>query len=537
MPSPTPSFADLLASLSRPEAFPAPLRPASVRLVQTHISAVFVSERAVFKVKKPVDFGFLDFTTLEKRRHFCEEEVRLNRRLAPRLYRGVVPVVLRDGKAVFGPTGEGVGEEEEVVEWAVWMDPLPEERLLSNLLRQGKVDASDMERVADAIAAFHAAADAGPEVVSQGGLAAVIQNTEENILQVGPAVGRTLDADTHALLARYTRTFREVNEHLFRRREAEGRVRDGHGDLHSQHVCLTDPVMVFDCIEFTPRFRFADVLCDAAFLAMDLDRQGRSDLSSAFMGRYLARTGQEGPEVAALESFYRCYRAVVRGKVEGFRALDPLVPAAEAEAAADSARGYFRLATGYARTLPRPTLFVLCGLMGSGKSSLVRGLSPLLELQVVSSDLTRKGMAGVEPTRDCAAPYGEGIYTEDATGRTYQALMGRTEEELAAGRSVALDASFIDPARRAEAFALARRLGARPLLLYLEAPEALLRERLEKRVRKASVSDGRAGILPAQMGRFVPPGEIPPGEILVIDAAAEIPVKVDAVYRRALSTT
>ncbi len=523
----------LIASLSRPGAFPAPVRPGAgeVRVVQTHISAVFIAPRAVFKLKKPVDFGFLDFTTIGKRRFFCEEELRLNRRLSPGLYREVVPVTERDGELFFG--GEG-----ETVDWALRMEPLPEERLLSTLLAQGKVTAADLARVAHTIAAFHDRAERGEEITRTGGSAAVTRNTEENFSQVEPYIGHTVSRENFDLIALYTRAFREVNAALFAARESGGFIRDGHGDLHSQHVCLTDPILVFDCIEFSRRFRYCDVLSDASFLDMDLRRLGRPDLADAFTRDYLASSGQEGlPGVPALCNFYRCYRAVVRGKVEGFRSRDPSVPPAEAEAARRSAADFFALAGHCARTLHPPTLFVLCGLMGSGKSSLARLLAERLEFILLSSDLTRKELAGIAPTARGDQGFGEGIYAPGMTERTYRAVFDRARSELLAGRSVALDASFTDPAMRHAARELARSCGARHLLLYLSAPGELLRERLSRRALKASVSDGRSEILPAQMAAFTPPDEVPAEEKLVIDAAGEKTAKLEAAYRRALSTS
>jgi aminoglycoside phosphotransferase family enzyme/predicted kinase len=523
----------LIAGLSRPQAFPPGVRPGAgeVRVVQTHISAVFIAPRAVFKLKKPVDFGFLDFTTIEKRRFFCEEELRLNRRLSPGLYREVVPVVRRGDDIFFG--GEG-----ETVDWALRMDPLPEDRLLSFLLARDRASAPDMERVARAVAAFHDKAGRGEEITRIGGAAAVTRNTEENFSQIEPYVGHTVTRSTFDLIARYTRTFREVNAGLFAAREAGGFIRDGHGDLHSQHVCLTDPVLIFDCIEFSRRFRYCDVLGDASFLDMDLRRLGRADLADAFTRAYLAASGQQGmAAVPALYNFYRCYRAVVRGKVEGFRSRDPAVPADEAESARRAAADFFALAKGFARTLHPPTLFTLCGLMGSGKSSFARLLAERLDVVLVSSDLVRKELAGIAPTARGREGFGEGIYAPAMTERTYQALFDRARAALCAGRSTVIDASFTDPARRAQAQDLARSCASRHLLLYLSAPEGLLRERLSRRALKASVSDGRPEILPAQMAAFTPPDEVPAAERLVIDAAAGKVEKLEAAYRRALSTS
>ncbi len=515
----------IIKELSRPEAYPEPVQ--SIQVIQTHISVIFLAGHLVYKVKKPVDFRFLDFTTLDKRHHFCLEELTLNRRLSPALYIDVIPVTEQDGFLKFGGTGTPV-------EYAVLMKRLDENRFLSSLLERGDVTGEMVDRIADKIAVFHNLAATSGEITRIGGTEDVRFNTEENFQQIEPYIGRTLSRETFDLIAGYTRTFREINEGRLREREKGGWIRDGHGDLHTQHVCMNAEIQIYDCIEFNRRFRYADVLCDASFLAMDMQMRGYADLADRYTRAYLSRTGQQGTE--ALYNFYACYRAVVRGKVEGFRSDDPDITDVEAQRAAENARGFFKLAEHYARTLHPATLLITCGLMGSGKSSLASGLSELMNIQIISTDRVRKELAGIDPAVSRHVPFSEDIYSEQFTDRTYGELFSRADRRLTEGRTVLLDGSFTDHVRRKQALEIARDIGARFLVLYLDAGEEVLRSRLRERAGKVTVTDGREEILADQMRAFVPPEDVPAGSLLIIDASGSEHEIIRSAYRRVLST-
>ena len=517
----------IIKELSRPEAWPDPVKYVEVR--QTHISIIFLSHDRVLKVKKPVDFGFLDFTTLEKRRHFCEMEVSLNRRLSPEAYLGVLPVTRGADGLRFGGPGDPV-------EYAVFMKKLDEEKLLRALLERGKAGPLDMERIARKIASFHREASTSREITRVGGTEAVIFNTEENFNQIEPYIGETLDMGTFERVRDYTRGFIRANEGLFQQREAEGWIRDGHGDLHTQHICLDDEIQIFDCIEFNERFRFGDILSDAAFLAMDLDRLGFADLAHAFRSAYLGLMDQE--DQGPLLNFYSCYRAVVRGKVEGFRSRDTAIPKAEAMDAARTARSFHYLAGRYAGTLHPPTLIIACGIMGSGKSTAAEKLRELLDIEILSSDRLRKEIAGIEPTTSVHVPFGADIYSGESTYRTYQELHKRAASFLQEGRSVFLDASYMDPSRRAEAMNTAQEAGVRVVLVHFDADRNELKARLAKRTgQKSEVSDGREEILSQQMEVFQPPDEIPAPQRLTVDTSRSTGETIREIYCRLLSTS
>jgi aminoglycoside phosphotransferase family enzyme len=326
----------LVKALLEPGAYPGP--PREIELVQTQISYVFLASDLVYKIKKPVDFGFLDYTTLEKRLHFCREEVELNRRLCSDAYLGVVPITRENGRY----TVEGKGEAEE---YAVKMRRLPHDAMMDVLLTQNKVTPEMVERVAGIIVEFHKKAATSEEISRVGGINAVIKNTSENFEQTEQYAGKIMPREAFERIKKYTEGFIKENESLFHRRAAEGRIRDCHGDLHAAHICFGDKICIYDCIEFIDRLRYTDVVADVAFLAMDLDHYGRRDLADTFVKAYVNKSGDK--ELLRLLNFYKCYRAYVRFKIGCSQYDDPYIPAEEKEKILANTRGYFELAASY----------------------------------------------------------------------------------------------------------------------------------------------------------------------------------------------
>jgi len=314
--------------------------PEEVKCIETHISILFLTGNHVYKVKKPVDFGFLDFTSLEKRKYFCEQEVILNRRLAAELYLGVVPIT-GDGSRV---SLEGRGE---VVDYAVKMKQIPEEMLMDKLLAKKKVTAKMIEAVAQKLVNFYSSAETGDHISRLARPERVKQDTDENFEQTGKYVGVTIPEEVYQEVKNRVDHFFSTREALFLRRIASGRIRDCHGDLRLEHIFWGDEIAIFDCIEFNQRFRYTDVAADIAFLAMDLDYQGREDLSRHLIRTTVEQSGDQG--LLDLLDFYKCYRAYVRGKVESFRLDDPDIPEEEKKRAFRRAQRYFQLSYSYAK--------------------------------------------------------------------------------------------------------------------------------------------------------------------------------------------
>jgi len=327
----------LQKALLRPEIYPD--LPREVKLIETHISLLFLTGNYVYKVKKPVDFGFLDFTSLEKRRYFCEQEVKLNRRLSPEIYRGVT-VITRDQERI-SLDGEGAVEE-----YAVKMRQIPEKLLMDKLLERGQLTLEMIEAVSEKLVRFYSEAETNELIKSFARPDRIKEDTDENFEQTRKYLGITISKNVYEEIQRRTNEFFRVQEKIFHRRIDSDRIRDCHGDLRLEHIFWGDEIAIFDCIEFNQRFRYTDVAADIAFLVMDLDYHGREDLSEHFVRAYAEQS--EDREVMNVLDFYKCYRAYVRGKVESFRLDDPHIPEKGKKEALKRAQKYFELSHRYA---------------------------------------------------------------------------------------------------------------------------------------------------------------------------------------------
>jgi len=329
----------VVEALMKPEAYDK--EPGKIELTQTHISFVFLTRNFAYKVKKAVDLGFLDFTTLKKRRFFCEKELELNRRLCEDMYLEVVPI---NRSNIIKIKGEG-----ETVEYAVKMKRMPQESMMNKLLEENKVDSKLIDRIAKIIAEFHSKAETNRRISEFGSLAIIETNWKENFDQTREFVGKTISMKDFELIRERIDDFMKRNVSLFEKRMAEDRIRDCHGDIHSGNIFVADKIYIFDAIEFNERFRYSDVAADVAFLAMDLEFKERTDLSDFFVERYVKYS--EDQELMRFLPFYKCYRAYVRGKVVSFKLEDPSVGSEEKRAAMTEAKAYFKLASTYAKIL------------------------------------------------------------------------------------------------------------------------------------------------------------------------------------------
>ena len=328
--------------LLQPDAYSPP--PAEVKLVQTHISYVFIAGDHVYKFKKPVDFGFLDFTTLDKRHHFCDQELILNRRLCPSLYLGLVGVT-KSGD-VFQLQDIDQESSAEIVEYGVKMDRMPEDRMMTNIIRDALLTPAMIDSICDVLVPFYEKADGSAQIMEFGHPQAVSVNILENFTQTEQFLGSgSLNRAQFEKIKHFSEQFLSKDA-LFAQRISQGRIRDCHGDLYSANICLADRVYIFDCIEFNQRFRYCDVASDIAFLAMDLDFHGLNSLADHFVNRF-AEASQDESLMEMLD-FYKCYRAYVRGKINLFTAHAPEVDTVTRDNCLDQAGKYFILAEQYA---------------------------------------------------------------------------------------------------------------------------------------------------------------------------------------------
>ena len=491
--------ARLARALQDPAVWDPPVDAVEVR--ETHISWVLLAGEHAYKLKKAVDFGFLDYSTLEKRRQQCEREVTLNRRTAPMIYLGVLPV----GGA---PDHPRPGDSTAPIDYLVKMRRFDENRLLARLVERGELDDRHMQRLARAIATFQEQAEPVAADTPWGTPEAVWHFVAENFDQIRTALGNSearLDA-----VERWSRArFEALAPDLRARREA-GFVRDGHGDLHLNNIVLLDETPVpFDCIEFNDALRFIDVVNELAFLIMDLQARQRRDLATWLLNDWLFLTGDY--DGVPLLPFFIVYRAMVRAKVAALRLTQPdLPPPARTDAQAEY-RAYLRLAE--AATHPEPARLVIThGLSGSGTSTLVHRLLghwPAIHLR---SDVERKRLFGLPMDARSDSSVAGGIYTPEATERTYARLETLARTLLDAGWPVVVDATFLDPARRAAFRRLAKTLKVPFAVLDLQAPPAVLRERIRHRLaRERDASEADLQVLEHQLAHYRPPPADEPG--------------------------
>lgn len=510
-----PDHATFLRDLERPEAYPAP-RPTTIRLITTHISWVFITDHDVWKVKRPVDYGFVDYTTLERRRHFCHEEVRVNSRLAPGVYLDVVPI-RRDGRR-YSFTSNGI-----VVDYAVRMRRLAEVTNAESLLRHGQLSPDHLARLGARLAAFYAAS---PPDRDRGSREAVRTNVEENFNQVQPFVGRFVDSTTFATVRAWQLGFLHHTANVFETRLEQGRIRDGHGDLRLEHVYFEgNEILVIDAIEFNERFRIADVAADVAFLAMELDARGRRDLAANFLADFAMESADY--DLYAVVDFYLSYRAWVRGKVASFLAADPSTGSEKAQRKTREAEKLFALARTYAepRVEVGPVVAV-GGLIGAGKSTLARALGHSLALPVIDSDRTRKALAGVPANKQAPTQ----AYSEAFTHQTYEEVFRRADIVLGSRRGVILDATFRERDRRRRARDLAIRHGRPFRFVEAVCDDATLRTRLRSRAAAGlSVSDATEDLLERFRREFEPVTELPADEHVPVPTTLPLSTQVRAV--------
>ena len=498
----------LLAFLKSPASYSH--QPLSVRAIETHISWVFVASPFVFKVKKPINLGFADFTTLGKRHYFCQRELELNRRLCPDVYLDVVPIYrIAD---TFSFTGEG-----EIAEYALKMRELPNGWFLNELLAQGAVGEIEIERIASRLHEFYRGEKPGPEIEQWGHPEKLKISTDENFEQVKQFAGKTISAVALETIRHFTNRFYVANEMLFRQRIEQRRILDCHGDLRLDHVHLTpETVTVFDCIEFNDRFRFIDIANDVAFLAMDFDFERRADLAKLFL-QDAARLFDD-PGILDLANFYKCYRAMVRGKVESIQAIGR--HAADPEQQGSRAARYFRLALRYATGGSDPLLLVVMGPVGTGKSTVARQLARELDWPVFSSDALRKNLAGLPLAQRTPAELRTRIYSDEMTTRTYDTLINVALLAAQQDGGAVVDATFSRRTRREAVRCECAKAGVRYRMIELNAPDEQVIARLRQRETSGDeISDARLEDMAALNAAYEPAVDV--GDVIRISATLE----------------
>src|SRR5437764_4183849 len=501
---------ELVSFLEVPASYPHGTR--EVRSIQTHISWVFVAPPFVFKVKKAVNLGFLDFSTLEKRRHFCQRELELNRRLCPSVYLDIVPIYK-------SASGFSFKAEGAIAEYSVRMRQLPDGWFLSELLVKRFVGENEINRVISCLDRFYESETSTPEIEQWGTPEKLKISTDENFLQVEPFVGRTISPAAFETIRHFTNHFYAANEKLFRERVQQHRIRDCHGDLHLDHIHITpEATTTFDCIEFNDRFRFIDIANDLAFLAMDFDFEGRSDLGNLFLGNASRELGDA--RVLRIANFYKCYRAFVRGKVDSIQALEKETTNSQ-EHERQSTR-YFCLALRYATAGSEPLVLAVMGPVGTGKSTAAKQLASELDWPVFSSDEIRKTLAGIPLDQRTPSDLRTKTYSARMTQKTYRKLVknglsgiscsqGRGPRPLQPHNGVILDATFSTRALRRLLRDECKKANVPFQFVELEVDPNKIKKRLKDSDEKtAEGSDARFEDFEKLNAAYEPPSELAP---------------------------
>ncbi len=460
----------------------------SLKLIETHISSVIVGDEVVYKLKKPVDFGFLDFSTLQKRHFYCDEEIRLNQRLSPQLYIDVLPIY----GTVYEP---GLTASGEVIEYMVRMKPFAQSSQLDRLLQQGNLKLEMIKQFADYIASFHQTAAHADGDSYYGDPETIKLPVDENFKQIESLI----KSDKVSLQLKQLKAWSEAEfsriQTLLRQRKAEGFIRECHGDLHLRNLAWMDnQPLAFDCIEFDPKLYWIDVISDLSFLWMDLLFNQREDLAWTLLNQYLSRTGDYS--ALALLRYYSIYRAMVRAKIAAIGAAQ----SAAVDAITDL-DNHLDLALLLSKS-PEPVIYLMHGPSASGKSTLSWQLVAPLQAVILRSDVERKRLFGLAMEDNAADDPGKGIYNTEATQQTYQQLLELSRQVLKAGYSVIVDATFSHPHQRALFTDDAAISHYHCVILDLKVSESRLRRRIER--RKHDVSDANSRILQNQLQNWQP---------------------------------
>ncbi len=511
--------ATLIRSLQQARAYDHAVQ--AFALIETHISWVILTGRYAYKIKKPVNLGFLDFSTLEQRRHYCREEVRLNRRLAPELYLDAVPITGTATRPVLGGKGTPI-------EYAVKMVQFPQAAQLDRVLARGELSARHIDELAGTVAAFHARTEVAAADSPWGNPEPLQALVRENFDRVSRTLTDPCDRARLDALRAWSEAEYERGRPVLARRKREGSVRECHGDMHLRNMALIGgKPLIFDCIEFSDEIRWIDVLSEAAFVVMDLDDRGHPELGRRFLNTYLEGTGDY--EGLAVLRYYLVYRAMVRAMVDRLRAQQTaLRPEQKAELLEDY-RGYVTLAARYTQPEP-PALLIMHGLSGSGKSTIAQALLMAYPAIRLRSDVERKRLHGLDAHAHTRSAMAAGIYTAEASARTYKRLLALARSLLVAGYPVIVDAAFLKREQRAPFQALAQELRVPLLILDCQAPEELLLARLGQRERAGiDPSEASAEVLRSQLATQEPLAETERSRAIVVQSTE--PLQTDALLR------
>jgi aminoglycoside phosphotransferase family enzyme/predicted kinase len=481
-------FLSLLQTLQKADFYPHPVQK-PIQCLQTHCSVVFLTGKYAYKLKKPVNLGFLDYSTAEKRRHFLQEELRLNSPVAPDIYLEVLTVQLKDNQWQWQKK-EYSADDSQPKDYLLKMAQFPQDCLLLSMFEQGKLSSQDIIALAKKVAEFHRITTTNEEINSFGDPDVIWQSVSDNFLATEKYLGIAQSPDQYQAIRQFSEDFYQTQDHIFRQRQAMGKIRECHGDLHLRNLCYWQgKIQLFDRIEFNKPFRFVDVMYDIAFTVMDLQAKGRIDWAYLFLNTYLEQTGDwHGLQVLP---FYLCRQAYVRAKVTSFLLDDANLTQAEKEQALGTAKDYYHLAWQYSQQGQqiRREIVLMAGLSGSGKSTVAQQLGQLLPAVYIRSDAVRKHLGGVNLDK----PGKANLYSKAMTEKVYQQLLDLAALVVKSGFNVILDAKFDRVSWRSPIVELALREQLSLTIIHCDAPIEVLTKRLQS--RRGDISDANETLL------------------------------------------
>lgn len=491
--------ADLIEFLSIKSSYTH--NPKKIEHIQTHCSDVFLVPPFVYKLKKPVDLSFLNYSTLENRKYYCKKEVELNCRLSSGIYLGVEEISKIKGEFVFG-------DGEVTIDYAVLMKMLPEEFSLQYLLENKEVGKNILIGIVEKLYNFYIEQKSNREIENYGKCKNIKSQIGKNLTESYGFVGKTISPAAYKTINYFKSLFFKNEISLFEYRSDKGFIKDCHGDLRLEHIYLQDDlIQIIDCIEFNDKFRYIDVASDIAFLSMDMDFRGFREFSRFLVSEFSKRFGDKS--MYEIIDFYKCYRAFVRGKVESIKSEQNSISNSERLLSEELAKRYFKLALNYAVLGSLPSIIVIFGVIGTGKSSLAKSFADELSLGVMSSDYIRKKMLKTDPKQKRYEDYGKGIYSQDTNERVYSLMIELAGKNINRNRSIILDASFSKKKFRMQVLDLADELDVPVYFIQTTASREIIEKRLIERERnKESLSDGRVQILDQFNKDFEKPKEL-----------------------------
>lgn len=473
------TFADLIAQMQKPHFYPHEVET-PIKMIQTHISYIFLTGKYAYKLKKAVDFGFLNFKTLSKRKHFLEEELRLNKPIAPDIYLEVLTISKKDNIYL-------LDNNECIEEYVLKMVQFPQECLLINMFNEGKLTKFHLEALGKKVANFHQQTETNSYISSFGKIEVINQSIQDNYQATEKYIGIAQILEQYQETKQFTNSFLEDKKDLFLARIKHGKIRECHGDLHLKNICWWhDKIQLFDRIEFNEPFRFVDTIYDVAFTVMDLDARGKSDFGNIFLNTYLEYTGDwEGVQILPL---YLCRQAYVRAKVTSFLLDDSNISAEEKEEALKTAKNYYSLAWKYTQ-IKQGKLILMSGLSASGKTTKAQEIAPVENAIHIRSDAVRKHLANIPLIQRG----NQEIYSESWHQKTYNRLLKLGILLAKQGFNVILDATYSEQKWRLPVIKQAEINNIPVEIIYCHAPQEVLKKRISQ--RKNDISDANLEVL------------------------------------------